>query len=81
MTPTSPPPAPSSVILPDQQDPDYPSSPAPEQTPQTIIDTEPQGFNSKGQIYMTIIAILISAFVAIFMMRKIWFIWKRGKVV
>jgi len=41
----------------------------------------PAGFNSRGQIYMLIVAVLISAFVALFVLRKIWFIWRRGKVV
>jgi hypothetical protein len=30
---------------------------------------------------MLVIAVLVSAFVAIFVMRKIWFIWRKGKVV
>jgi len=30
---------------------------------------------------MLILAVLVSAFVAIFVLRKIWYIWRRGKVV
>ena len=30
---------------------------------------------------MLVIAVLVSAFVALFVARKIWFIWRRGKVV
>ena len=41
----------------------------------------PGGFNSKGQMYMMIIAVIISGIVAIFIARKIWYIWKRGKFV
>ena len=29
---------------------------------------------------MLIIAVLVSAFVAIFVLRKIWKIWRRGKI-
>ena len=41
--------------------------------------TTPAGFHSQGQIYMLILAVLVSAFVAIFVARKIWRIWSRGK--
>ena len=40
----------------------------------------PAGFHSQGQIYMLILSVLVSAFVAIFVLRKIWRIWNRGKL-
>ena len=48
----------------------------PEVEPESSV---PAGFHSQGQIYMLILAVLVSAFVAIFVLRKIWRIWSRGK--
>ena len=37
--------------------------------------------NSKAQISMLIISVLVSAFISIYVARKIWLIWKRSKVI
>ena len=46
-----------------------------------LVEANTKGFHSKGQIYMLVISVLISALVALFVLRRIISIWKKGKVV